>query len=124
MKSTLRIEVLKDKTNIIYIDNGNRLFEYSSKIGEEEIIKNNFNEKIANDWMGYIIWCLESISYVDRVPEEFLLLVNDNSTWYKSVLSRYSYTQFFIKNKKPHVIIEGDIHNYERHKKVFSQFKI
>lgn len=124
MNQTLRIEVLKDKTNIIYIDNGTRIFEYSSPIGEDIILKNNFEEKVANDWMSHIIWCLESISYVDRIPSEFFLLVPDNSTWYKSVLNRYGYTQFYIKNKKPYVIIETDINNYERHKKVFSQFKI
>ncbi len=124
MKPVLRIEVQKDKTNIIYIDNGTRLFEYVSNVGEEKIIQNNFGEKVANDWMGYIIWCLESLSYVDRIPDEFLLIVSDNATWYKSVLNRYSYAQFFIKNKKPYVIIETDIYNHERHKKVFSQFKI
>jgi hypothetical protein len=121
---TLRIEVHNDKTNIIYISNGTKMFSFTSPIGESHIVSANFSEKIAKDWMSYVIWCLHTISYVDRVPADFLVNVFDHSLWYSNVLSRYSYSQFYIKNKKPYVIIENNITTYERRKKAFPQFKI
>jgi hypothetical protein len=121
---TLRIEVLENKTNIDYIDNYIKLFSFSYDIGQGHIVKHNFNKKVANDWMSYIVWCLHAISHVDDVPENFSLIVLDDTLWYQNVLNRYSYTQFYIKNKKPCVIIENNISQYERRKKTFSQFKI
>ncbi len=122
--NSLRIEVLEDKTNIDYIDNYTKLFSFSYNIGQDYILKHNFNKKAGNDWISYIVWCLHAISYVDDVPENFSVVVLDNALWYENILNEYSYTQFYIKNKKPCVIIESNISQYERRKKTFSQFKI
>ncbi len=122
--NTLRIEVHNDKTNILYISEGTKIFSYTSPIGESHIVENNFSEKIAKDWMSYIVWCLHTISYVDRIPSEFLVSVFDNSLWYSNILNRHSYAQFYIKMSKPYVIIENNITSYERRKKAFPQFKI
>jgi hypothetical protein len=121
----LRIEVLKDGTHITYIDNGTKMFSYVSPIGSIHISKNNFDEKAASDWMSYVIWCMHIVTHADPAPENFILVTDGQSIWYSSILSRYSYTQFYVKNKKPYVIIQSNISTeYERHKKTISQFKI
>ncbi len=124
MHTSLRIEVKDEETDILYIDNGTKMFTYSSPIGYEYIVKNKFSEKSANDWFSYIMWCLHSISYIDRIPTEIRVLCKDNGTWFSGILKRHSYTQFFTNDKAVHVIIETLDNNYERRQKTLSKFKI
>jgi hypothetical protein len=120
----LRITIKKKETHVSYIDEGTKMFEYSSIIGAEYVEGKNFNEEVANTWLSYILWCMHSISYIDRIPTNIILICEDNAMWYSSVLERYSYAQFFTNKKKISVIIESNIKNYERHKETISKFTI
>lgn len=126
----LRIEVDRNKTKIVYIDNGNKIFSHESPIGDEYNKLRKYNKHAGSDWASYIMWCLQCISYVDRIPERIYLSAADNSVWYSSVLNMQSYAQFFIKNisdaGKPYVIIEDNNSSQkdERYKKAISKFKI
>lgn len=126
----LRIDVKDEKTIISYIDNGNKIFTFDSPIGDKYCAKNKYSIHAGSDWFSYILWCLHSISYVDRIPERFYLVTNNNSVWYSSILNLQSYAQFYIKTLsntgKPHVIIDNSniSKKDERYQKAISQFKI
>lgn len=124
MQNTLRIEVEKDCTNIIYIDNGTRMFSFSSPVGIDEINKNKYNENIASTWFSYILWCLHSISYIDPIPTTWNLCARENEIWFSSIIERYNYTQFYTRGKKVRVIICKSQEHYERHQKTIAKFKI
>ena len=124
MYTNLRIEVKDNVTDITYIDNGMKMFEFTSPSGDIEISKNKFSESVANNWFSYIIWCLHSISYIDRIPTEMRVLCKDNAVWFSSIINRHSYAQFYTNSQKVHVIIETLDNNYERRQKTISKFKI
>jgi len=120
----LRITVNEKDTHIIYIDQGTKMFEYNSNIGAKYVKDKNYNKESANTWFSYVLWCMHSISYVDRIPTKIILICGENSIWYSELLSRYSYAQFFTDKKKISVIIETNIQSYERHKETISKFAI
>lgn len=120
----LRITIKNKETHVSYIDEGTKMFEYSSVIGSDYVESKNFSEEAANTWLSYILWCMHSISYIDRIPTNIILVCENNAMWYSSVLERYSYAQFFTNKKKISVILESNIKNYGRHKETISKFAI
>ncbi len=120
----LRITIKNKETHVSYIDEGTKMFEYSSVVGSDYVESKNFSEEAANTWLSYILWCMHSISYIDRIPTNIILVCENNAMWYSSVLERYSYAQFFTNKKKISVILESNIKNYGRHKETISKFAI
>ena len=126
----IRILVQEDKTKISYIDNGSVIFSYESNIGDEYNRVRKYSKHAGSDWVSYALWCMQCISYVDRIPDKIYLEVDGNSVWYSSVLSMQSYSQFYIKNisgsVKPYVIIESNNSSQKnaRYQKTIAQFKI
>lgn len=120
----LRITIKNKETHVSYIDEGTKMFEYSSVVGSDYVESKNFSEEAANTWLSYILWCMHSISYIDRIPTNIILVCENNAMWYSSVLERYSYAQFFTNKEKISVILESNIKNYGRHKETISKFAI
>lgn len=120
----LRIDVKNTETHVTYIDEGTKMFEYISIIGSDYVEGKKFSEESANTWLSYVLWCMHSISYIDRIPTNIILVCENNAMWYSSVLERYSYAQFFTNKKKISVILESNIKNYGRHKETISKFAI
>lgn len=131
---SLIIDVHNDKTQISFVDNGQTIYTFNSPLGHTHLKQNNFSKSSARDWYSYVVWVLQNISYLDRVPGIFYVKIYENDLFYKTVVQTYTYAQFFIKNKdnsnKPHVIIEykedsGEhFLSYARYKKTISQFKV
>ena len=126
----IRIIVKESNTKINYIDNGSVIFSYDSPIGDEYVRGRKYSKHAGSDWASYVMWCMQSISYIDPVPDKIYLEVENNGIWYSTVLGMQSYAQFYIKNINvggaPYVIIESNnsTQKDERYKKTISKFKI
>ncbi len=127
----IRIVVENNKTTIKYIDNGGVVFSYDSIIGDEYNRLRKYSRHAGSDWMSYVLWCMQCISYVDRIPVNiYLEVVGNQSVWYSSILTMQSYSQFYIKGPsgsiKPCVIIESNNSSQknERYQSTLSKFKI
>ncbi len=127
---SIRIEIKQHETTFIYIDNGNKIFSYDFKIGDDYCRERNYSKLSGLDWWSYVLWCIHTISYIDRVPDKIYLSASSNGAWYAGVLSMQSYTQFYIKtlsnSTKPHVIIDNNNSSKKdaRYQKTIAQFKI
>lgn len=124
MQNILTVIVNNDSTDIEYIDNGVKLFEYRSPVGLNIVNMKKLSESVANDWFSYILWSLHSISYIERIPNTVYIKVEDHQIWFQSIIERYSYAQFFTNNNKVRAIILDNNPSYGRHQKTISKFSI
>lgn len=124
MQNILTVIVNNDSTDIEYIDNGVKLFEYRSPVGLNIVNTKKLSESVANDWFSYILWSLHSISYIERIPNTVYIKVEDHQIWFQSIIERYSYAQFFTNNNKVRAIILDNNPSYGRHQKTISKFSI
>jgi hypothetical protein len=124
MQNILTVTVNNDSTDIEYIDNGVKLFEYRSPVGLHIVNTKKLSESVANDWFSYILWSLHSISYIERIPNTVYIKVEDHQIWFQSIIERYSYAQFFTNNNKVRAIILDNNPSYGRHQKTISKFSI
>ncbi len=123
-QNVLTLSIEKDRTHIEYIDNGIKMFEYTSPIGLDEINKRNLSESAANDWFSYVLWSLHSISYIERIPTTVYVRVAENQIWFQSIIERYGYAQFFTNKNKVRAIILDNTPNYGRYQKTLSKFSV
>lgn len=124
MQNVLTLIVDNNKTDIEYIDNGVKMFEYESPIGLDHATKNNLSESAANDWFSYVLWSLHSISYIERIPTTIYIRVAEHQVWFQSIIERYSYAQFFTDKSKVRAIILDNSQTYGRHQKTLAKFSI
>lgn len=116
MNTHLHIKILTDRTDISYIENGEKLhshiYEYGLKDRDDKI-----------KFLSGVLYMLEMINTVSPIPNKYIIdveasLEDDNMRhkyhWFGDVLRRYNYTQFWRDdNMAPHVIINSN----ERYKK-------
>lgn len=124
MQNVLTLIVNKDSTDIEYIDNGVKMFEYTSPVGLAHVSAQHLSESAANDWFSYVLWSLHSISYVERIPTTIYIKVPEHQVWFQSIVERYSYAQFFTSESRVRAIILDNQETYGRHQKTISKFSI
>jgi hypothetical protein len=124
MQNVLTLIVSDGSTDIEYIDNGVKMFEYTSPIGIKHVTNGHLSESAANDWFSYVLWSLHSISYIERIPTTVYIKVAEHQVWFQSIIERYSYAQFFTDKSKVRAIILDNSQTYGRHQKTLSKFSI
>ena len=121
MQAHLLIKINKDKTEIHYISEGNKLHTHDYDYGYD-------NGEDKHLFLSGIMYALEQINTFENVPTVFRIKMSDGENvriidnimrhkmnWYKAILEDYNYTQFDTDgNSKPCVIIDSN----ERYKKV------
>ena len=121
----MKISVRDKETLLEYIEEGDVIWTNKYNIGHNYLEDMNWSKESASDWMSYILWSLNNISYLSRIPTNFILTSDNNVFFFKNILDIHSYDKYFTNNNKVYVIIK-DIENinYERYKKTISKFKI
>jgi len=154
LEKYLDILILTDKTIVKFWKKDKLSFVYEYSIGIKNVEDDLVSEIILSDWINGIIYSLQQISLLDRVPT-FIYLTTEKygGVFEKKIKHPLTYSQFYIEDtnisKGVHVIIKkinytninslvGDFDSshdlklqdknksksYERYTKTISQFKI
>ncbi|MEA4910602.1 hypothetical protein SDC9_07913 [bioreactor metagenome] len=98
LRKYLDIKVFDDKTQVQFWKDDVLATTSEFYIGINQISENLVSEAIMNDWLGGIVYNLEKISLLDRIPTFFYLTTEKYGSVFEKFLKRKgTYSQFYLE---------------------------
>lgn len=98
LKKYLDIKVLDNKTQVQFWKDDALATSSEFDIGLNQISENLVSEAIMNDWLSGILYNLERISLLDRIPTFFYVTTEKYGSVFEKFLKRpATYSQFYLE---------------------------